>query len=229
MMAGASPFSGSVELGEVLAVNDPDTLGRVKVRFISRGDTAQNDADRQDATPWALVAAPFAGPNMGAFFIPHVGSRVILGCLNNDWRFPVVLGSVWHGEAAVPETHGGENGTRVDKWSLTGRNGTRIAIVEDGEGKRVEITTSDQRSVIIDEDEGTMTLTSGSSTVTLSDDEVAISTGTMKIEASKLEVTAPQSKFDCATSDFSGAVFSDTEQTNSIIASSYTPSAGNMM
>ena len=52
-----------IELGEVVAVNDPEGLSRVEVRFLSRGPLADDPANKakEDSTPWALVAVPVAG------------------------------------------------------------------------------------------------------------------------------------------------------------------------
>lgn len=219
-----------LELGEVIDVADPEALNRVLVRFLSRGPAAgsANNRESRDATAWALVAVPFAGDGMGAFMIPDLGARVVLSCLNNDPRYPVVLGSIWDGTTASPETLGGA-GDEVDRWSMTGKAGTRIAIVEESGRSKVEIRTPGGRSVVIDDGAGRITLRNGGSTVAMSPGEISLTSTTISIEASSFKVKAPTATYDSVISDFSGFVFSDLTQTNTIIASTYTPGAGNML
>ncbi|MEZ4434320.1 MAG: hypothetical protein R3F65_18095 [bacterium] len=50
-----------------------------------------------------------------------------MGFVNGDPRLPVVVGAMWNGANAAPESLPGDT---VDRWSLTGTHGTRIAIVE---------------------------------------------------------------------------------------------------
>lgn len=211
-----------LELGEVVDVADPEGLNRVLVRFLARGP-----ASGESATAWAIVAVPFAGDAMGAFMIPDVGARVVLGCLNGDPRYPVVIGSLWDGTTASPETLGG-SGASVDRWSMTGKAGTRIAIVEEGGSSRIEIETAGGRRAVLDDGAGTIRLTCGSSTMTLSDSEIALNATTVKIDATSFALSAPQASFDCIISDFAGFVFSDLNQTNTTVSSTYTPGAGNI-
>ena len=116
---------GGSYLAEVFAVNDPEQLGRVQVRLLSF-----DDVEGQDAPVWARVAVPFAGDGRGSFFIPDVGDEVLVSFVNGDPRLPVVIGGMWSGSAEVPEQLGG-SGDRVDRWTITGKAGTRIAIVEE--------------------------------------------------------------------------------------------------
>lgn len=231
MMAAPNLQAGmALELGEVLAVNDEAGLHRVKVRFLPRGPEADDkiNTDRHDATPWAFVAAPFAGENHGAFMLPDVGAHVVLGCLNNDWRMPVVLGSMWCGTNAATETLGGD-GSRVDRWTMQGKSGTRVALVEEDGQAKVEIETGNTTKVTLDEAAGTITMTRGGSSITMSSTEVTIKATTVAIQATELKVKAPTAKMDCVVSDFSGFVFSDLTQTNTVVSSTITPCAGNML
>ena len=57
-------------LAEVVSVQDPDSMSRVKVKLLSFDAIGE-----QDAEIWARVAVPFAGNNRGAFFIPDVAMR----------------------------------------------------------------------------------------------------------------------------------------------------------
>jgi uncharacterized protein involved in type VI secretion and phage assembly len=170
MDAAAGPLpQAALELGEVVSVNDPEGLNRVQVRFLSRGPAA-GDADNPDggdSLAWALVATGFAGDGNGAFLIPDVGSRVVTSFLNGDPRYPVVLGAVWDGTTASPETLGG-SGEEVDRWSFTGKAGTRIAMVEENGSSKIEVETANGNKLVIDDQQGSVKITQGGNTLTMS-------------------------------------------------------------
>ena len=111
-------------LATVVSVQDPQSRNRVQLRLYN----ADGIAD-QDGPIWARVAVPFAGGNRGAFFIPDVGDEVVVAFLAGDPRGAIVLGSLWNGQDTAPDTIGG-SGQSVDRWTITGKAGTAIAIVE---------------------------------------------------------------------------------------------------
>jgi uncharacterized protein involved in type VI secretion and phage assembly len=91
MLGGApAPRWGDLGLvvGKVTAITgDPDSAGRVKVKFPS--------LSQQDTSTWARVMAPGAGATRGMFFGPEVNDEVLVGFEHGDARFPVVLGGLW--------------------------------------------------------------------------------------------------------------------------------------
>src|SRR5262249_47023654 len=116
-------------LAEVVSVEDRNGRGRVQIRLYDH-----DNVGHQDAPIWARVAVPFAGSNYGAFFIPNKGDEVLVNFLNGDPRLPIVVGGLWNGAAQQPERLGGD-GKSVDRWTITGKNGTRIAIIEQQGGQ----------------------------------------------------------------------------------------------
>ncbi|WP_138469273.1 phage baseplate assembly protein V [Poseidonocella sp. HB161398] len=221
----ADQMQGRLELAEVLDVADPEALSRVRIRFLSRGPAADDpgNSEGQDATAWALVAVPFAGDGMGAFFIPDVGDRVVVSCLNGDARYPVVLGSIWDGSRASPESL---PGSEVDRWSLTGKAGSRIAITEENGTAVIDVETPGGARVRLDDGAGEISATIGGSSLTMSSSGVSISTTTFEVSASSVSISAPTVSVDAVTSSFSGIVTSDLNQTNTTVSSTYTPGAG---
>lgn len=230
--AGLDPraLAGTLELGEVTSVQDPDGLNRVQIRLLSRGpqtDHASNQ-DQEDATLWAVVAVPFAGDSYGTFFIPDVGTRVVVSFLNNDPRYPVVLGSLWDGTTASPETLGG-SGDEVDRWTLTGKAGTRIAIVEESGQAKILLETPGGNKIEIDDSASAVKVTQGGNTVTLDSGGIKLDSHTVEINAATFRLSASMANFDAPLANFSGIVMCSTMQTNSVLSPSYTPGAGNML
>jgi uncharacterized protein involved in type VI secretion and phage assembly len=216
---------GASYLGEVVSVNDPENLSRVQIRLLSFDGIGE-----QDAAIWARVAAPFAGENRGAFFIPDVGDEVLVTFVNGDTRLPVVIGGLWNGSASAPEQLGG-SGDSVDRWTIVGKEGTRIAIVEETPGSEtISFTTPGGSSgQLTDSGGGKIELTTAGTTVMIDTQGVTVDTPmNVKVQATQVSISAAMVKVDAGISKFSGVVQADTVITNSIIAASYTPGAGNI-
>lgn len=211
------------QVAEVVAVNDPLGLGRVQVRLLG-----YDGVQGQDGPVWARVGVPFAGAERGAFFLPDVGDEVLVAFLNGEARLPVVLGSLWNGSAPPPESLPGD---RVDRWTLVGKAGTRIAIVEESAGSEtVEITTpGGARCTITDEGGGKVEITAAGSRVTVNSSGVTVNGASrVNVQASQVNVSAGMVKVDAGMSQFSGVVQCDTLIATTVVATTYSPGAGNI-
>lgn len=226
-MKPAGPFAtpafwmAGAHLGKVVSVQDPLNLSRVQITL--PGPDAEGEAPL-----WARVAVPFAGDNRGAFLIPDVGDEVLVLFIGNDPRHPVVVGGLWNGATAVPEELGGD---RVDRWSFTGKAGTRIAIVEEGSGQeKVEIETPGGVSATLtDASGGSITLQAAGSTVTMNTQGVSIQTGgKFSVNASQIDMTAGQVKVNTGLATFSLAVKCEMLTATTVMSKTYTPGAGNV-
>ncbi len=220
--AVAEAWRAGVHLGLVVDVQDPQSLGRVKVHLPAIDPEAE-------ATIWARVAVPFAGDNFGAFFIPDVGTEVLVAFTAGDAGAPVVIGNLWNGGTAPPEQLGGSN---VDRWTMTGKNGTRVAIVEEGAGQEtVEIETpAGVKARITDSGGGEIKLKTNTETVKLSTSGIKISSASqVEISGSAMvKVSAPFVQIDAPFTSVSGILQCDMLITNSVMSPSYTPGAGNV-
>jgi uncharacterized protein involved in type VI secretion and phage assembly len=207
-------------LAEIKSVQDPDGLARVKVRMLTLDPAGE-------AEIWARVAVPFAGADRGALFIPDVGDEVLVSFIAGDPRFPIVLGGLWNGGAKPPEKFDGD---RVDRWTITGKEGTRIAIVEERAGAKVEIETPNGVSGIFTDGEGgKIEFTNGTNTITIDSSGITLkSSGTVTVQASTVSVSAGTVSVDAGMSNFSGTVRCDTLMATTVVASTYTPGAGNV-
>lgn len=216
---------GGTYLAKVVAVNDPEGIGRVQIRLF-----AFDGPESQNAPIWARVAVPFAGDNRGGFFIPDVDDEVLVSFINGDPRQPIVIGGLWSGSATVPETLGG-SGDRVDRWTITGKAGTRIAIVEEQPSDAtISFTTpGGVQGELTDAGGGKIEFTIGGTTVTYDNQGVTINTSmNVKVQATMVEVSASMVTVNAGMSRFNGVVQADTVITNSVISASYTPGAGNI-
>jgi uncharacterized protein involved in type VI secretion and phage assembly len=221
-MLGASAF-----LATVINVKDPDNHNRVQVRVYNVDGVAD-----QDALVWARVAVPFAGSNRGAFFIPDVGDEVVVVYLAGDARFPIVIGGLWNGHDSAPDSLGG-SGDSVDRWTITGKAGTKISIVEDSSGPTIEFQTPGQlKGTMTDSGGGSIEFTDSMQTsVKIDSSGVTINAPTAQVTivaATGVTVTAPKVDVNAAMSTFNGVVKCQVLQATTVIGTTYTPGAGNV-
>jgi uncharacterized protein involved in type VI secretion and phage assembly len=82
-------WSSSLVVGLVTNNNDPDQMGRVRVKYPSLSDTEES--------AWARIATPSAGSARGLLMMPQVNEEVIVGFEHGDTRRPIVVGSLFNG------------------------------------------------------------------------------------------------------------------------------------
>jgi len=140
-----------VVIGVVTNNQDPDKLGRVKVRFPWLDD--------EDESNWAPIATTMAGNNRGTFFLPEVDDEVIVAFDHGNVQKPYVLGALWNGvDKPVRDNADGKNNQRV----IRSRAGHEF-ILNDEDGKeQVEIKTKAGHQFLLDD-------TSGSEKITIKD------------------------------------------------------------
>jgi len=73
--------------------NDPDQMGRVKVKFPALPDSTSGPLE----STWARIAVLGAGNARGTFMTPQVNEEVLVGFENGDSRRPLVIGSLYNG------------------------------------------------------------------------------------------------------------------------------------
>lgn len=73
---------------------DPDGQYRIQVKVPLFGEAGEGI--------WARLANFYSSSNCGAFFLPEKDDEVVLGFLNEDPRFPVILGSMYSGPKHKP-------------------------------------------------------------------------------------------------------------------------------
>jgi uncharacterized protein involved in type VI secretion and phage assembly len=205
-------------------IKDPDGQGRVKVSlpWSPDGGGASYEA-------WARLATPMAGTNRGFWFIPDVNDEVLVVFVGGNPRHPCVVGALWNGQDAPPESMDGagnnykkvlrsRNGVQV---TLDDQNGQEAFICETPGGQRVTLTDGPQPLVeIVDSNGNSMKLEAAGITVTAS--------AKVTVNASQVAVSAGMVTVDAGMSKFSGVVQADTVICNSIVSASYTPGAGNI-
>lgn len=167
-----------VVVGVVTNNQDPDSLGRVKVKFPwlrePQGGVAESD--------WARVASPMAGKGRGLGLTPEVDDEVLVAFEHGDVRFPYVLGALWNGKDAPPASNSdGKNNLRVIK----SRSGHVIKLNDEAGKESIEIVDhTGKNCLVIDAAKNTLTITAEKDIV------LSATQGTIKLNAQKIELTS---------------------------------------
>lgn len=221
LFPAAAHWLTGTHVAKVTKVDEAPAPGQVQVQLLGP------DPDG-DAKIWARVAVPYAGHNFGAFLIPDVGMEVLIVFPAGDPAHPVVIGALWNGSTSVPETIGGG---QVDRWTLTGRNGTRIAIVEESDGQEtVEISTpAGAVATLTDRDGGRITVEVGTHSIVMESAGITIDTsGEFKVKAAGIAMEAPTVDVKTPLATFTAAVDCKTLTSTAITSTTYSPGAGNI-
>ena len=211
-------------LATVVSVEDPDNLARVQIRLLN-----YDGVKDQDAAIWARLALPFAGDKRGAFMLPDVGDEVLVSFVNGDSRFPVVVGGLFNGATEIPETLDGD---RVDRWSITGKAGTRFAIEEKTGGQPTIVLTTPGgvTAKFTDEGGGKIELSiQGGPSLTMDQSGVSIVTSAkLSMQASQVDMSSGQVNVNSCVSKVTGMLQSDVHETSVTISKTYMPGIGNV-
>ena len=140
-----------VVTGIVTNNQDPQKLGRVKLKFPWLSDTEESD--------WARVASPMAGKERGLFLLPEVDDQVLVAFEHGDPAYPYVIGALWNSNSAPPETNAdGKNNLRLIKSRsghvirLNDKEGEETIEIVDKSGKNSIVVTTKDNSIAVTAD-----------------------------------------------------------------------------
>ena len=120
-----------------------DESGELRVR-VKIGALAGADKD----LVYARLSQVDAGADRGMVFRPEVGDEVVIGFVNQDPRFPVILGSLHSSGQAPPDDWmpAEEN----ERRGIRTKGGSELTFV-DGESVSISIRTPNGNMVVLDE------------------------------------------------------------------------------
>ncbi len=134
-----------VAAGIVTNNQDPEGLGRVKIKFPWLSD--------ENETDWVRIATLMAGSETGTFFLPDVGDEVLVAFEHGDINSPYVIGTLWNGKQKPPQTNDdGKNNIR----KIRSRSGHEIVFNDNDTSKqeKIEIHTKSGHKIILDDSSG---------------------------------------------------------------------------
>jgi uncharacterized protein involved in type VI secretion and phage assembly len=155
--SGNNQSSGSgnytFAVGIVTDNNDPDKLGRVKLKVPMVADNFSSD--------WARVVALDAGNKRGFYFIPEVNDEVLVCFLMGDINHPLVLGGLWNGQDTTPPTPSDAVASgKVVNRLIRSRTGHQILIDDTDDKGGITIKDKNGNSIVLTIDQDKLTITS---------------------------------------------------------------------
>jgi phage baseplate assembly protein gpV len=180
--------------------------GRVKDNYdpqgLGRVEVSSPAALGAGVRRWAMPCLPYAEPGVGLAMLPAVGADVWVEFEGGDPRHPIWTGFFWDSSMAPAPTDG--------DVVLTTRGGHRLVLSDSGS------------EVVLRHPGGSTVKLDSTGGVELR------SSSTIRVTASKVEVRAGAVDLEAGMVKASGVVKCDTLVANSVVASSYTPGAGNV-
>jgi len=205
----------------VVDVLDPAGQGRVKISLPPPLVDPSNPVEA-----WARLATLMAGNDRGTWFIPDMGDEVLVAFEAGQLDSPYVIGALWNGADRPTESMDGANARR----SITSRNGIKV-VLEDIDGSETfSVETPGGQRITLGDGPGRLAIEdSNGNLIHLEPDGVRIAASAkVSIEASSIELSAGMVTVSAGMTTFSGAIKADSLIANSVVASSYTPGAGNI-
>jgi phage protein D/phage baseplate assembly protein gpV len=146
-----------VVTGMVTNLNDPDNLGRVKVKYAWLGTNPQGGEIESD---WVRIAAPMAGAQRGFFYLPEVNDEVLIAFEHGDVHRPYIIGVLWSSTDKPPKQNSeAVVGGKVVQRVLKSRQG-HLIILSDKEGEeQISVTSKSGHTVILDDKSGSESIT----------------------------------------------------------------------
>ena len=193
----AQPPIGHPELAEVIDRQDPEHLGRLRLRYqwpVAHPAEAETD--------WVRMTTPYSGDGKGQLFSPEVGSQVLVGYEQNRAETPVVLGNMVHSQNKQNATYSpadnhlkGLQTAGGNKFVMTDTKGQQKILISNSNNKdtAIEVGFNGDGSVSI-KSNGPISLTAGGDITLDSKKDITITAGNnVTITAKKqVQVTAKE-------------------------------------
>lgn len=164
--------AGGVQVAVVTQNDDPDSLGRVRVKYPELGEETEGW--------WARIAAPGAGRDRGLLMTPLVDDEVLVAFEHGDVRRPFVIGALWNGEDTPGELVQTDGSFRLRSAETIGATADKSMTLEAVDELTLKVGDA---SAVLKKD-GSITLkTSGAITIDAGSSMTIKATGSLSIQA----------------------------------------------
>lgn len=187
-----SPIQGADErqlvrgvvVGVVTNVNDPQKIGRVKVKYPWFDERLESD--------WVRIAVPGGGAQRGLMALPEINDEMLVAFEHGDMNRPYIVGGLWNPKDKPPAAAVNGEG-QVTLRTIRTRAGHTVEFLEDGPAGKgaIEIKTATGLFVKLSDNDKLIRVKSGKHTITLDDQGIGAVTVT---SGGTLELTGAGSK-----------------------------------
>lgn len=183
---------------------DEEHKGMIKVEYL----LGEKDHKTSD---WVRVMSFYGGQGFGNYWLPEIGTEVVVGFIQGNLNMPVVLGCLWNDTDTHPEETVNENndvktimtkaGNKItfsdtdDKAKITVETPKQLMLTIDDESELISMEDKDKaNSVSLDCKNGDITVTAKTSiklkigsteVLSAESDKVKIAAGTVQLDGSQ--------------------------------------------
>jgi Rhs element Vgr protein len=155
---------------------DPDQQYKIQVSV----PVMQADVDGV----WARLASYYGSSGLGSFFIPEIGDEVVLGFLNSDPSYPIILGSLYSSQRKPPYELTADNFTKAIMTR------SKLTIEFDDDKKIITIVTPGKNKILLSDDAKSIELhDQNNNSVTLTSDGITLSSPKDIVLSAKGKIT----------------------------------------
>ena len=185
--SGLVPPIHGLQIGVVTNIHeDPDGENRVKVRLPV--------IDPQNEGVWARHASIDAGDGRGMVFRPEIGDEVIVGCINDDPRDPIILGMVHSSTKPAPIDAEEENNVKGivtrSELKLLLNDDKKSVTIETPNGNRWTMSDEDGHILVQDENGNKLSMSADGITLESSGDLTLKAAGDVVVEGTNITESA---------------------------------------
>lgn len=127
---------------------DEKHKGMIKVEYIM-------GEKNKKTTDWVRVMTPYGGKGFGNYWLPEIGSEVLVGFIHGNLNLPVVLGCLYNGTDQPPENTMNEKNTVK---TITTKGGSQITFSDEQGKETITIETPKKHQLIVDDEKETISI-----------------------------------------------------------------------
>lgn len=121
--------------GAVVDNLDPEKRGRLRVKVPAVLDSTQ---------VWAMPCVPYAGPNLGFYALPEIGTGVWVEFEAGDVSYPIWTGCFWNeNDVDQADSDPKIKFFKTKKFTLRIDDGNGEIIIENDSGSRIKLTAQE--------------------------------------------------------------------------------------
>lgn len=125
---------------------DEQHKGMVKVEYLM-GEKNKKTSD------WVRVMTSYGGDGFGSYWLPEIGTEVLVGFIHGNMNMPVVLGCLWNGKDKLPKGAADEkNGIKT----VITKGGHKITFSETEGKEKITVATPKELEISLDDEKETV-------------------------------------------------------------------------
>ena len=183
--SGPDPGLSGVMIGRVIANCDKKHQGRVQVRLAARGGIEL----------WARIALF----DTGGYFIPKIGTEVLVSYHQGDGNEAYVIGGLWNENNPPPRSNDGDPETQRAIRTPAGHEiafdeTKQSVVITTAQGQQIEMKPEGIKIAFDDKDTSTINLENNGNMTITARGTLTLKAATIKLEATTINLEAVKKK-----------------------------------